>query len=67
MGDIQDLEVALHHLSDFTDLYPAATLESVQNHYTARLKQSIFHYLEDKGELLNFWRTTPDKSFPWEN
>ncbi len=67
MGDIQDLEVALQQLDDFVDLDPAASLESVHSHYTARLKQSMFHYLEDKGELLNFWRTTPDKSFPWEN
>ncbi len=67
MGDIQDMEVALQQLDDFVDSNPAASLESVQDHYTARLKQSLFNYLEDKGELLIFWRIEPDQSFPWEN
>ncbi len=67
MGDIQDMEVALQQLSDFADSAATAELAAVHAHYTIRLKQSLFNYLEDKGELLTFWRTAPDQSFPWEN
>lgn len=67
MGDIQDMEVALQLLSDFADTTPSAALDAIHAHYTKRLKQSLFNYLEDKGELLIFWRSAPDQSFPWEN
>ena len=67
MGDIQDMEVALQLLSDFADTTPSAALDAIHAHYTKRLKRSLFNYLEDKGELLIFWRTAPDQSFPWEN
>ncbi len=66
MGDIQDMEVAVQKLGDLIDQDPAASLETAHFHYAARLKQSLFNYLEDKGELLTFWRTLPDQSFPWE-
>lgn len=67
MGDIQDMEVALQQLSDFSDMYPVADIDTIHIHYHARLKQSLFNYLDDKGELLTFWRIAPDQSFPWEN
>lgn len=67
MGDIQDMEAALQQLDDFVNSKSVANSEIILSHYTARLKQFLFNYLEDKGELLTFWRTTPDLSFPWEN
>lgn len=67
MGNIQDMEAALQQLSDFADSKPAVELEIIHSHYTTRLKQSLFNYLEDKGELLNFWRASPDQSIPWES
>jgi len=67
MGDIQDMEVALQQLSDFSNSAVSAELIAANAHYTIRLKQSLFNYLEDKGELLTFWRNAPDQSFPWEN
>jgi CHAD domain-containing protein len=67
MGNIQDMEASLQQLSDFADSKSAANHEIIQDHYTERLKQSLFNYLDDKGELLTFWRAAPDKSFPWEN
>ncbi len=67
MGNIQDMEASLQQLSDFADSKSAANSQTIQDHYTARLKQSLFNYLEYKGELLTFWRAAPDKSFPWEN
>lgn len=67
MGDIQDQEVALQLLSDFSDLHPVVDLDTVHDHYYARLKLSLFNFFEDKSELLTFWRVAPDQSFPWEN
>ncbi len=67
MGNIQDMEASLQHLSDFADSKFAANIEIIQEYYIARLKQSLYNYLEDKGELLNFWRTSPDQSIPWES
>jgi CHAD domain-containing protein len=67
MGDIQDMEAALQRWGDCVDSDSAASSETIQNHYAARLKQSSYNYLEDKGELLTFWRAAPDQSIPWEN
>jgi CHAD domain-containing protein len=67
MGDIQDMEVALQLAGDLADARPSADLKIVQAHYTERFKRSLFNYLEDKGELLTFWRIAPDQSFLWEN
>lgn len=67
MGDIQDLEVTQVKLTELMDQDPALDLQAAQLHYTTRLRQSLFHFLEDRGELFNFWRTAPGLSFPWEN
>ena len=65
MGDIQDMEVARQKL---TELKPASypDLETVSAHYASRLRTAVLTFLEDKGEVLVFWRSSPDQSFPWE-
>lgn len=65
MGDIQDMGVARQKL---TELDPASNpdLEIVSNHYASRLRTAVLTFLEDKGEVLVFWRSSPDRSFPWE-
>lgn len=67
MGDIQDMEVATQRAADL-DSTPASPdeLEAVSNHYALRLRTAMINYLEDKGEVLVFWRTSPDQPFPWE-
>ncbi|GAB4573576.1 MAG: hypothetical protein Fur0017_27690 [Anaerolineales bacterium] len=66
MGDIQDMEVARQKL---TELNPASIsdLEPVSAHYASRLRTAVLNFLEDKGEPLIFWRSSPNEPFPWEN
>ncbi len=64
MGDIQDMEVASQRAADLE--IATDSLEAVTVHYAARLQTVIRKFLEDKGEVLVFWRTSPDQPFPWE-
>lgn len=66
MGDIQDMEIVRQKL---TELNPASIsdLEPVSAHYTSRLRTAVLNFLEDKGEALIFWRSSPNEPFPWEN
>lgn len=66
MGDIQDLEVASEYLTELKDIAPQPDLEPVSAHYASRLRTAVLSFIEDKGEVLTFWRNTPDGSFPWE-
>lgn len=67
MGDIQDMEIAIEQLDDFAESDSSLNLKTVREHYTSRFKKSLSAYIDDKGEVLNFWRSSPEKSFPWEN
>lgn len=64
MGDIQDMEVASQRAADLDDASDSP--EAVTTHYALRLQTAIRKFLEDKGEVLIFWRTNPDQPFPWE-
>lgn len=66
MGDIQDLEVASERLKELKDTASQLDLEPVADHYASRLRKAVLSFIEDKGEVLTFWRNTPDGSFPWE-
>lgn len=67
MGDIQDMEVASQRAAELDATRAAsAELEAVSTHYALRLRTAMINYLEDKGEVLVFWRTSPDQPFPWE-
>jgi CHAD domain-containing protein len=67
MGDIQDMEVALQELADFEGLAPASyDPEPVRSFYKERHTLAISRYIEDKGEVITFWRSAPDQTFPQE-
>jgi CHAD domain-containing protein len=67
MGDIQDMEVALQELADFGELAPASyNLEPVRSYYKERHAIALSSYIEDKGEVLTFWRIAPNQPFPQE-
>ncbi len=80
MGDIQDMEVALGGVSELMDTLqkphpeiPRTLWEldkakalSIHEHYASRLRNVLLAYLEDKGEVLTFWRPAPEDPFPWE-
>lgn len=80
MGDIQDMEVALEGLADLMDALQKPDPESprslweldkakalsIHEHYASRFRNVLRAYLEDKGEVLTFWRPAPESPFPWE-
>jgi CHAD domain-containing protein len=67
MGDIQDMEVTLQELADFGELAPASyDPEPARTYYMKRHAFALSHYIEDKGEIITFWRAAPDQPFPEE-
>jgi CHAD domain-containing protein len=67
MGDIQDMEVALHELADFGEIASDSyDPEPARTYYKEQLATALSLYIEDKGRLFTFWRIAPDKSFPQE-
>jgi CHAD domain-containing protein len=67
MGDIQDMEVALQELADFSELASASyDPEPALSYYKERHAIALSSYIEDKGEITNFWRAAPDQPFPQE-
>ncbi len=70
MGEIQDVEVFLYTLGDFSE--PEAGedellsgQQAVRSYYERRHAELISAYLEDKGEIETFWRADPGQPFPW--
>lgn len=64
MGEIQDVEVFLFMLEDLTE---ADAPESVRRYYEQRHAELIAAYVEDKGEVETFWRSSPGQPFSWED
>jgi CHAD domain-containing protein len=66
MGDVQDMEVAGQYLTEFFETASPADFEAVSNHYASRLRAAVSNFVKDKGEVQTFWRSSPERSFPWE-
>jgi CHAD domain-containing protein len=67
MGDIQDMEVALQELADFDETPPVNYDPKPANtYYRERHVLALSRYIEDKGEIITFWRSAPDQPFPEE-
>jgi CHAD domain-containing protein len=61
MGDIQDMEVALQELTDFSELgNPSRDTEIAGSYYNERHAIALSRFIEDKGALITFWRPSPD-------
>jgi len=68
MGDIQDIETFLSALADFSENdAPGFDLRPIFRFYKKRRSELIAAFIEDKGELIAFWRDAFDQPFPWEN
>jgi CHAD domain-containing protein len=65
MGDIQDAEVFLLTLANFSAHHTEHNLEPVHRMYETYFSQALTIYLDDKGELDTFWRVAPASNFPW--
>jgi CHAD domain-containing protein len=67
MGDIHDMEVALQELADFSELEGVSRdTETAHSYYNERHVTALSRYIEDKGEVLTFWRTSPAHPIPQE-
>jgi len=67
MGDIQDMEVALQELADFSETAPAGyDPKPAFTYYRERHALALSRFIEDKGEIITFWRAAPDQLFPEE-
>ena len=67
MGDIQDMEVALQELADFGETAPADYVpEPALAYYRERHALALSRYIENKGEIIAFWRAAPNQPFPEE-
>jgi len=68
MGEIQDMEAALHELTKFEKTAPKGyDPEPVRVYYKEHHALAISRYLEGRSEVLSFWRPAPDQPFPKEN
>jgi len=66
MGEIQDADVFLQTLGDFQSNLSSPAPEPVRHYYESRHIDTISAYLKDKDMLNDFWRLSPNQTFPWE-
>jgi hypothetical protein len=67
MGEIQDVEVIMQALADAPVQASSFDPEPVRSYYERRHAEAISAYLARKGQLDTFWRSAPDRPFPWES
>lgn len=67
MGAIQDLEILLRTLSDFAASGYVFDPKPAIRFYEKRHTEIISAYLAEMDALNTFWRTAPDRPFPWED
>ena len=66
MGDIQDLEVFVRTLADFTENASFPDLNAVQRYYEKRHSEAISAFMSTMDQLHTFWRPATDQPFPWQ-
>ena len=66
MGNIHDLQVFLETLAEFAEDSDSYDPRPVRRFYEKALAEALSVYLKNKGEVLNFWRSTPLVAFPWQ-
>ena len=66
MGDVQDVEVFLGALREFSEHESAVLPETVKEVFQSRQAELIATFMQAKDELHLFWREAPKRNFPWE-
>jgi CHAD domain-containing protein len=73
MGEIQDEEVFQQALKEFqtgassdASLPPGTSPDPVRQYFEMRHTDAISAYLKEQDALDDFWRRSPEGSFPWE-
>ncbi|HVN16957.1 MAG TPA: CHAD domain-containing protein [Anaerolineales bacterium] len=65
MGEIQDAQSFLNIVGDYSEQDASYDPQPARHYFEQLNTDLIAAYLDDKGELLVFWRPTPEKPFPW--
>jgi len=66
MGEVQDAEVFMQTLADFSERASFVDLEPVRRYYEHRHADAISAYAKDMHRINTFWRSAPEQPFPWE-
>jgi len=67
MGKIQDVDAFLAAIDEFDETNTSAfDQESIRRFFETLRSELVADFIEDKSELLTFWRAAPDQPFPWE-
>ena len=66
MGGIQDVEVIMQTLADFPTRGSSLDFGPVRLYYERRHAEATSAYIEEMNQIDDFWRLSPDQSFPWE-
>jgi CHAD domain-containing protein len=66
MGEVQDAEVFMQTLADFSEHASLSDLEAIRRYYERRHAEAISAYADDMNQLHVFWRAAVEQSFPWE-
>jgi CHAD domain-containing protein len=67
MGEIQDVEVFLGVLADFSSRHASYDPQPVKYFYEQRHTELIDTYIKNRSEFVIFWRKKSKSPFPWEN
>jgi CHAD domain-containing protein len=66
MGDVQDAEVFLSTLTEFSEQKVASLSPSVLKSFEDQRTEIVAKFMEGKEEIHLFWRAAPDQKFLWE-
>jgi CHAD domain-containing protein len=65
MGYIQDIEILLDHLNEFTEKETKFDPEPVRNYFQLRHDDAVQAFFQDMPKVKSFWRTSMKAAFPW--
>jgi CHAD domain-containing protein len=65
MGDIQDIEILLDTLSDYSKKEKSFNGEPVRRYYRRRYIEALAAFDRSVPQIGTFWRSSPRASFPW--
>jgi CHAD domain-containing protein len=66
MGEVQDAASFLNLLEETVEETSSFDPEPARRYFEGLRAERTSAYLDDKGELLVFWRATPEGPFPWQ-
>lgn len=67
MGEIQDIEIFLQTLSEFSTPENQDSLQPAQTYYSQNHSKKIEHFTQNMDAIKTIWRSSPDQPFPWQS